>query len=398
MFPISTDAPIYHFPWATIGLIAANLVCFGVTGFGMVPDKVEPWILEYGNGINPREWLTSSFAHGDWMHLIGNMLFLWCFGLVVEGKLGWRRFLPLYLLILICSGATTDLLTESLSNEEGGCLGSSDVIFGLMLMSVVWAPKNELQWIFLIGMTPYSKDISILTTGLFYTGLNLLDAFLNPGMGSSALHLIGGVFGLIAGVVYLKRGWVDCENWDVFAVLSGSYGRFSEKNRAGGTHGGTQQAFAEIPTPRGVDSNEAESSRGNSRRKLLKNINDLIDARDFLTAADELLALRMQHTDLYPNEERTKKLAIGLMQADAWDQAEIWLQEYIQRYPEDNRWARIRLAQLMLNLQRPRAALKQLNGLRTEGLPDPLVSGARQVLRKSKALVEEGVPDAEPEY
>ena len=75
LFPINTDAPLYHFPYATIGLIVVNTVCFAATGFATNDRLLDPWLLEYGNGLNPLEWIPAAFAHGGFMHLIGNMFF-----------------------------------------------------------------------------------------------------------------------------------------------------------------------------------------------------------------------------------------------------------------------------------------------------------------------------------
>ena len=111
LIPINTDAPLYHFPYGTIALIVINTLCFLLTGYAIDHDRLEPWMLEYGNGLNPLEWLTSMFAHGGFSHLIGNMFFLWGFGLVVEGKLGLRRFVMLYLGIGLLQSACVDLLT-----------------------------------------------------------------------------------------------------------------------------------------------------------------------------------------------------------------------------------------------------------------------------------------------
>ena len=86
---------------------------------------------------------------------------------------------------------------------------------------------------------------------------------------------------------------------------------------------------------------------------------------------------------------------MGLLQADAWDHAEIWLQEYVQRYPEENRWARIRLAQLLLRNGRPKAALLQLKGLQTGGLNEGLLKVARKVLQEAQEQRRQGVEDAE---
>ena len=79
LIPINTDAPLYHFPYATIGLIVVNTICFVATGCATNERLLEPWLLQYGEGLNPLEWIPAAFAHGGFMHLIGNMFFLWGF-------------------------------------------------------------------------------------------------------------------------------------------------------------------------------------------------------------------------------------------------------------------------------------------------------------------------------
>lgn|GEM_PF-681055 len=46
LIPLGTDALLYHFPWATIGLIAVNVVCFAVTRFGLDAEALWPWMLQ----------------------------------------------------------------------------------------------------------------------------------------------------------------------------------------------------------------------------------------------------------------------------------------------------------------------------------------------------------------
>jgi hypothetical protein len=221
-------------------------------------------------------------------------------------------------------------------------------------------------------------------------------------METPGLHLTGLVPGLIAGSVMLWRGWVDCENWDLFAVISGRYGRFADKDWQVGAHATLiTQTYGDLPLPQSTDTDrEADAVKTGSRsvrkKQVPDSVNALIDKGDCLSAADELFNLRLQQTDLCPNEDRTKRLALGLIQAESWDQAEIWLQEFIDRFPEDNRWARIRLAELLLQQSRPRAALRRLKGLQTEGLHPQLLATARKTLQEAKAMMEQGVEDAEP--
>jgi membrane associated rhomboid family serine protease len=451
LIPINTDAPLYHFPYATIGLIIANTVCFTATGFAMNDGLLEPWLLEYGNGLNPLEWIPAAFAHGGFMHLIGNMFFLWGFGLVVEGKLGWRVFVPLYLAMAAAWGAGVDLLTlhrtdsyvlqhvfEVSSKEElesqlfaegltpeilgvatqdqivdkiisiakGRCLGASGVIFALMAISLVWAPKNEMHIVGLLGFRLVSFDVTIMTYSLWYLALNVLELMFSQfEMGSSGLHMVGVFVGLGVGVVYLRKGWVDCENWDLFSVLSGKYGRFAEENWALGSHSRTEKMYSELPVPEAVDDAESETSgrassaRAKKNQKTISGVNSLIDSGDWLTAADELFNLRLRDETFCPDQARTRKLAIGLLQAQAFDEAELWLQEFIDRFPEDNAWARIRMAQLLLTKrQRPSAALRCLTNLPSESLPEQLKALAKKIASTAKEQIRDGVKDAESEW
>lgn len=426
LIPFGTDAPLYHFPYATIGLIAVNVLCFAITGFGMDEDAVRPLMLHHGPGINPLEWLTSAFAHGGWGHIFGNMVFLWTFGLVVEGKLGWRRFLALYLVLIAGCGLAEDLMTqhhtkawtvrqlaaeegETVTAEEaellaqllpgeamGASLGASAVISGLVAMCLVWAPKNEVQAYVFLLFRGVLWELSILTMSLLFLVQDLVLWLWDPQVSGPATHLTGFLLGLGVGVLYLKRGWVDCEDWDLFAVLAGRNGRARDSGVAVGLHASELKTFAQPVLPAPLDEDQPVGRAGSSRGKLLQPINELIDRGDVLTAADKLLELRMLHSDLVPNESRTKKLALGLLRADAWDQAEIWLQEFVERYPEDNRWARIRLAQLLLQIGRPKAALLQLKGLQTEGLHEGLLKVARKVREEAQEMRQQGIEDADP--
>ncbi len=401
LIPINTDAPLYHFPYATIGLIVVNTICFVATGCATNERLLEPWLLQYGEGLNPLEWIPAAFAHGGFMHLIGNMFFLWGFGLVVEGKLGWRVFIPLYLAMAAAWGASVDLLT--VHRTDGRCLGASGVIFSLMAISLVWAPKNEMHIVGFLVYRVVSFHVTIMVYSLWYLALNILELLLSKfEMGSSGLHMVGCVIGFAVGVVFLRKGWVDCEKWDLFSVLSGKYGRFAEENWALGSPSITGKVYGELPLPTGTDVNVTDASPAIRIRKTssaMKQVNALIDSGDVLTAADELMTMRLRETDICPDEARMKRLAMGLLQAQAFDDAEIWLQEYIDLYPEDNAWARIRMAQLLLSqLRRPHAALQTLKGLSLAAVNEQLQTLAKKIVRAAKEQVRSGVQDEEPEW
>ncbi|MFK7821821.1 MAG: rhomboid family intramembrane serine protease, partial [Planctomycetaceae bacterium] len=69
LIPYNTDAPVYYFPIATIGLIVVNFVCFVITNAGTSGSDI--WVLSYSDGLQPLQWVFSLFYHMGWGHLVG---------------------------------------------------------------------------------------------------------------------------------------------------------------------------------------------------------------------------------------------------------------------------------------------------------------------------------------
>ena len=112
--PLRDDNPRTRFPAVTLLLIAANVVAFSTErspnagGQGCWPCEAGaiPYEIVHRVDIYPRNLLpvpgsiwTSMFLHGGWMHLIGNMWFLWVFGDNVEEAMGSIRYLLFYFLV-----------------------------------------------------------------------------------------------------------------------------------------------------------------------------------------------------------------------------------------------------------------------------------------------------------
>jgi membrane associated rhomboid family serine protease len=219
LIPWNTDAPLYHFPIATIGLIVVNTAVFAAT---MSSEDPTPWMLAFGDGMHPAQWVTSVFMHAGFVHLLGNMIFLWGFGLVIEGKLGWWRFLIIYLGLGAFESPAAQLY---MLDGEGFALGASGAIYGLLAMALIWAPRNEMNCLVILGIRPFHLDLSILTFVTLYVILEIVTAVWgNFEMSSAMLHLAGALPGFLVAIVMLKLGLVDCENWDIFAALGGHEG------------------------------------------------------------------------------------------------------------------------------------------------------------------------------
>jgi membrane associated rhomboid family serine protease len=168
IIPWGTDAPIYHRPIATITLIVLNVATFFLVPSGARQD----WALVLGDGVHPLQWLTNLFLHTGFFHLAGNMVFLWTFGFVVEGKIGWLAFMLVYLSLGVIESAAMQLLVSS--EHSLAMMGASTVIFGLLAICLVWAPRNEVTCILWLRFTPMEVDLSILWFAVLYILLDVL--------------------------------------------------------------------------------------------------------------------------------------------------------------------------------------------------------------------------------
>src|SRR4026208_2241150 len=134
MFPIGDDdASQRSVPIVTYVLIALNVLFFFVELNGGDPF-IERWSVVLRRLVaNPgADFITvfsSMFMHGGWLHLGGNMLYLWIFGDNVEDRFGQARFLIFYLLCGL--GATAAQLVFSLDSNVPN-LGASGAIAGVL--------------------------------------------------------------------------------------------------------------------------------------------------------------------------------------------------------------------------------------------------------------------------
>jgi membrane associated rhomboid family serine protease len=260
VIPYKTDAAVEHRPWGTIGLILANFAVAIFLGFPQpvykLPDPVfamlweppeEPFVnslaLEFGE-LHPHQWITNTFVHGDWFHLIVNMIFLWIFGLIVEGLVGWRRYLPVYLGIGVVASAIVQVIM--LGAERNWAAGSSDAIFGLMTIALLWAPRNHTKVAFWIITIAGIGEITVLALCCFWIAVNVLYATIAGfELGTATIHLLGAALGLAAGYAMLRWNKVDCAGWDYLSLRAGRRARI--------VSGGTVSAIAPDPRAMSVD-------------------------------------------------------------------------------------------------------------------------------------------------
>src|SRR6266849_2077618 len=138
MIPLRDVVPSRTTPYITVTIIVLNVVAW-LFEVGLPDDVRQLFLTVYGvvpADFHPFTLITSMFLHGGWMHIIGNMWYLWIFGDNVEDRVGHARFIVFYLLcgiaaalgqILIDSGST--LPTMGASGAIAGVMGAYFVLY-----------------------------------------------------------------------------------------------------------------------------------------------------------------------------------------------------------------------------------------------------------------------------
>ena len=142
MIPLRDTQPSYSFPLVTISLIALNVLAF-LYEFSLDEFSLNHFLLEYGFVPRHFQWvdiITGMFLHAGWMHLIGNMWFLWIYGDNVEDILGHFKYLLFYLL---CGIAATLLQYLFTSDSRIPTVGASGAIAGVMGAYLVKFPQSK---------------------------------------------------------------------------------------------------------------------------------------------------------------------------------------------------------------------------------------------------------------
>ncbi len=378
LIPWNTDAPLYHPPWATGGLIALNTAVFAAVVLGVHdPEAIAPWILTYGQGLHPLQWITANFLHAGLMHLVGNMIFLWAFGLVIEGKLGWLRFTAVYLGLGIVQSAFEQVCT--LGFDQGGSFGASAIIYGLLAMALVWAPRNEMSCLLLVGFRVFTFEISILVLAVLYLSIEMITTIIDGfGWSSAVLHLSGAALGFVVGTWLVKSGSVDCEGWDLFAVLAGDEGRKTKKKKR--------------RKPKAAADAQREARQLEARRTAaLDEVRRLLAAGQVRGA--HALAKKMSQTldGFGLAEDDSLKLIAALNKEHAWNESVEQMVAHLARFPEKSSRVRLKLGQLLVReLNRPAQGLRVLSKLESGDLPASLDPLRRQLMAEATQHQEQG--------
>ncbi|MEO8671603.1 MAG: rhomboid family intramembrane serine protease [Tahibacter sp.] len=147
--------------------------------------------------------LTSTFAHADWSHLLGNLLFFFIFASCLESAIGYGYFAVAFVVMAVASSIAYSL---SVSNSESALptIGLSGVVMGMMVMITALMPKARIWCLFWILLIVRRFTLPLFVIALWYVGWNVYDFMHDDGAShiNYMAHIGGAISGLVMGVLF----------------------------------------------------------------------------------------------------------------------------------------------------------------------------------------------------
>lgn len=212
IFPIGdTQVKGGHTPIVTYGLLAVNVGVF-LWSINLGLDGFQAFLFEFGSipgeitrGVDMHTLVTSMFLHGGWMHLIGNMIFLWVFADNIEAIVGSMLFLVFYIAGGLI-GSAAHIFTDIHSMIPS--VGASGAISAVLGAYLVMFPKSKIK-VFILFFVTYMPAILFL---LFWFAQQMLSGVGSLGTVSAETsgvawwaHIGGFLFGVVSGFIFRSR-------------------------------------------------------------------------------------------------------------------------------------------------------------------------------------------------
>jgi len=211
VLPLRDNVPTRHFPIVTVALIVANVLVWVLYQLPDLQGSVDelayhPCEVENSCPTVGEDWpltaLTSMFMHGSWLHLLGNMLFLWIFGNNIEDALGRVRYLLFYLVGGFAATAAQTFVTLMYASDADATIpnvGASGAVSAVLGAYLLLLPRAKVLTIifFILREVP-----AVLFLGIWFA-FQLLDggsSIAHPEAGGGIAffaHIGGFVFGFL---------------------------------------------------------------------------------------------------------------------------------------------------------------------------------------------------------
>ena len=353
LLPIRTNIRPYRTPYTNYALIAANVLIFFLShsphyvniGGQRVEEPLRLWAEAFMLvPQHPHLWqfVSYAFLHGGFMHIAGNMFFLYLFGNNVNDKLGHLGYLCFYLAGAVFSGIGHTVIHSSpvlgASGAVAAVTGAYLVLFPQTLITVIY-------WFFFIG----AMDLP----ALYFIGLKmiLLDnviARYTPHVAYDA-HLVGYAFGIATIITLLATKLISTSRFDLWSMVRQWNRRRQYRGSVsrGGYDPFTGRATGKYVKAKEIKKTSAQKAKDKEIISLRKEISGLVAAGNLGGAAELYLKLEEIDSGQIPPRQQLLDIANYLMTVGKWEQSARSYEKFLTHY---HKYEYIEQVQLMLGI------------------------------------------------
>ncbi len=206
LLPIRIEAVLTEFPWANCLFIAACSIVSIAVFNDLLPESVV--LAMIADGWHPAGLFGHMLLHGDYVHLAGNMLFLWVFGNAVCGTARNGIYLVAFPLCGVVAAAIHNFAVG------GAMVGASGAINGVIGFALAIYPINRVHLFYWAIVRLGTFGLPVWAITLFWFAFDIFGASTGAEGVAYWAHIGGLVSGVALGVVMLKGGWIVLTEWD----------------------------------------------------------------------------------------------------------------------------------------------------------------------------------------
>jgi len=341
--PIRTDSPVRRVPRVNHALIALSIVVYLMTDvfsgvFSIDTDhSLRQRCMIWPTDLRLFQFFTYQFLHGDFWHLVGNMLFLWVFGNSVNSKMGNVPYLLFYLACGVFAGVGFAL------GSENPCIGASGAIAGITTAYLVLFPRSGVTvfyWLWFYIGTMHIQALLLIGLKIILWD-NILSPRLSSGMGVDTVaysaHIAGYLFGFVVCSVMLLVRALPRDQYDIIALAKRHYKRQQHKAVMADPNAQAQATYGRMARPvsvvtgRPVELSPAVADDEISR--LRGEISDLVAKHDYNAAADRYETLVSKDPEQCLPRDKMLLVANQLMTLNRYPQAAAAYERFLKAYP-----------------------------------------------------------------
>lgn len=206
MIPLRSTERVYSPAVVTISLIIVNILIF-LYEFSMDSGQLNVFIARHGivpDNLHSSSLLTSMFLHGGWLHVLGNMWFLWIYGRNVEDILGSAKFLVFYLLCGLAA-ALIHIFFNPFSRVP--TVGASGAIAGVMGAYLIKFPRARIITLVPIFVFLTTLEVPAVFLLLYWFVIQFFSGFMSIGysqVSTGGIAWFAHVGGFLAGMLLVS--------------------------------------------------------------------------------------------------------------------------------------------------------------------------------------------------